>query len=216
MYKLTDCSLSQAPGRQHDFKEVSLESRRENYQNESRKFEHSLAWRLVLFSLGITYVSLCKKQHIFVHAISKVMARGINSNKLEGSWGSGIIYPKTKIPYHYYNLLPLSLSLSLSSLLLLFVADTRRVSPLYLPLYILIPRACHAGRIRILTCAPFSRREISVCSCQHSLWRKMGIFPVVRKYSLWLTISLFTSKMYGLAGLRSTLEIFLVHNFWSY
>ena len=135
MYKLTDCSLSQALGRQHDFKEVSLESRRKNYQNESRKFEHSLVWRLVLFSLRITYVSLCKKQHIFVHAISKVMARGVHSNKLEGSWRSGIIYPKTKIPYHYYNLLPLSLSLSLSSLLLLFVADTRRVSPLYFHLY---------------------------------------------------------------------------------
>ena len=69
--------------------------------------------------------------------------------------------------------------------------------------------------IRVLTCAPFSRRKISVCSCQHSLWRKMGIFPV-RKYSLWLLISLFTSKMYGLAGLRSTLEIFLVQNFWRY
>ena len=53
LYILTDCSLSQVPGRQHDFKEVSLESRRENYQTESRKFEHSLAWRLVLFSLGI-------------------------------------------------------------------------------------------------------------------------------------------------------------------
>ena len=70
MYILTDCSLSQVPSRKHDFKEVSLESRRENYQNESRKFEHSLVSRLVLFSLGITYVSLCKKQHIFVHAIA--------------------------------------------------------------------------------------------------------------------------------------------------
>ena len=29
-------------------------------------------------------------------------------------------------------------------------------------------------------------------------------------------ISLFTSKMYGLVGLRSTLENFLVHNFWGY
>ena len=37
-------------------------------------FEHSLVSRLVLFSLGITYVSLCKEQHIFVHAY--VMARG--------------------------------------------------------------------------------------------------------------------------------------------
>ena len=64
--------------------------------------------------------------------------------------------------------------------------------------------------------APFSRREISVCSCQHSLSRKMGIFPVVRKYSLWVMISLFTSKMYGLVSLRSTLENFLVHNFWRY
>ena len=35
----------------------------------------------------------------------------------------------------YYNLLPLSLSLSLSSLLLLFVANTRRVSPLHFHLY---------------------------------------------------------------------------------
>ena len=48
--------------------------------------------------------------------------------------------------------------------------------------------------IPVLTCAPFSRREISVCCCQHSLSRKMGIFPVVRKYSLWLMISLFTIK----------------------
>ena len=70
LYILTDCSLSQAPGRQHHSKEVSLESRRENYQNESRKFENSLVWRQVLFSLGITYVSLCKEQHIFVHAIA--------------------------------------------------------------------------------------------------------------------------------------------------
>ena len=34
----------------------------------------------------------------------------------------------------------------------------------------------------------------------------MGIFTVVRKYNLWLMISLFTSKMYGLVGLRSTLD----------
>ena len=53
LYILTDCSLSQVPGGRHDLKEVSLESRRENYQTESRKFEHSLGWRLVLFSLGI-------------------------------------------------------------------------------------------------------------------------------------------------------------------
>ena len=41
----------------------------------------------------------------------------------------------------------------------------------------------------------------------------MDIFTVVRKYKLWLMISLF---IYGLVGLRSKLEIFLVHNFWRY
>ena len=115
LYILTDCSLSQAPGRQHDFKEVSLESRRRKYQNESRKFEQSLVWRLVFFSLGITYVSLYKKQHISVHAISKVMARGYARINWKGVEGQESYIRKTKVPYHYYNLL--SLSLSLSSLL---------------------------------------------------------------------------------------------------
>ena len=37
-----------------DSKELSLESRKEKHRNESRMFEHSLAWRLVLYSLAIT------------------------------------------------------------------------------------------------------------------------------------------------------------------
>ena len=139
LYILTDCSLSQAPGRQHDFKEVSLESRRENYQNESRKFEHSLVWRLVLFSLGITYVSLCKKQHISVHAISKVMARGYARINWKGVEGQESYIRKTKVPYHYYNLLSLSLSLPSS----LFIICSRHQEGVSIALpSLLIPRAC--------------------------------------------------------------------------
>ena len=41
---------------------------------------------------------------------------------------------------------------------------------------LLIPRACHAGRIRILTCAPFSRREISVVWLSRFALEKNGHF----------------------------------------
>ena len=140
MYILTDCSLSQVSGRQHDFKEVSLESRRENYQNESRKFEHSLVWRLVLFSLGITYVSLCKKQHISFHVISKVMARGYTRINWKGVEGQESYIRKTNVPYHYYNLLSVS-----------FIICSRHQEGVSIARpSLLIPRACHAGYGRFL------------------------------------------------------------------
>ena len=99
LYILTDCSLSQAPGRQHDSKEVSLESRREN---ESRKFENSLVWRQVLFSLRITYVSLCKEQHIYLFTqLHRSWPGGYSRNNWKGGEGLESYIRNTQIPYHY-------------------------------------------------------------------------------------------------------------------
>ena len=54
---------------------------------------------------------------------------GYTRNNWKGVEGQESYIRNTQIPFNYYHLL--SLSLSLSSLLLLFVADNRRVSPLH-------------------------------------------------------------------------------------
>ena len=162
MYILTDRSLSQVPSRQHDFKEVSLESRRENYQNESRKFEHSLVWRLVLFSLRIYARS---STYLFTQ-FHRSWPGGYSRNNWKGVEGQESYFRNTQIPYHYYHLFSLSLLLSLSlSLLLLFVADSWRVSPLYF------------HRSRLLTfisinSAHLSRRLFEFLRVHHSLAKR--------------------------------------------
>ena len=73
------------------------------------------------------------------------MARGYTRINWKGVEGQESYIRKTKVPYHYYNLL----SLSLSSLLFIICSRHQESVSIALP-SLLIPRARHAGYGRCL------------------------------------------------------------------